>query len=283
MKAWTAAIALATLITAGCSNNKNNVVTSVDTLEEDSTQAVDSTSADLNESEKLIAEEPVSAAVDELFDDFIFNFAANRRLQLERIKFPLLVNSGQKKEYVERTNWKHEHFFMHQDYYTLIFENEQQMVLLNDTALSHAIVEKIYLDSHFVRQYIFSRNSGRWMLTEIRNQTLPRNANASFLTFYEQFVNDSTFQMESLSDQIDFTGPDSENDFAAIEGVITPDFWEAFRPDLPSGMLFNIVYGEQNPEATEKIFVIRGIANGMEQRLFFKQENGRWLLTKLTN
>ena len=39
---------------------------------------------------------------------------------------------------------------------------------------------------------------------EIRNQTLPRNPNAQFLAFYEQFVTDSVFQRESLDEQIDY-------------------------------------------------------------------------------
>ena len=281
MKAVFFALVFVALMSVGCTDHKASRTATLETALMDSAEVADTSAADINESEELISQEPVSAAVDELFDDFIFNFAANRRMQLERIVFPLLVNSGQKQEHIDRKDWKHEHFFMRQDYYTIIFDNEAQMDLVNDTGLQKAIVEKIFLDDHFVRQYLFSRDSGRWMLTEIRNQTLPRNPNAGFLTFYEQFVNDSLFQQESLSDQIEFTGPDPDDDFSAMEGVITPDFWEAFKPDMPSGMLYNIIYGMQNPAATEKIFVIRGIANGLEVRLTFNQLNGRWLLTKM--
>ena len=48
------------------------------------TSGVDSTEA-------LIEETPMPKAADELFDDFIFNFAANRQLQKKRIVFPLKV------------------------------------------------------------------------------------------------------------------------------------------------------------------------------------------------
>ena len=48
------------------------------------TSSIDSTEA-------LIEETPMPKAADELFDDFIFNFAANRRLQKKRIVFPLKV------------------------------------------------------------------------------------------------------------------------------------------------------------------------------------------------
>lgn len=282
MKTCLAALLFIALLASGCTDRKTASRTAaLEAALNDSTETSDTTTTNIDATEELISQEPMSRAVDELFDDFIFNFAANRRMQLDRIEFPLLVNSGDKKEYIERKDWKHEHFFMRQDYYTIIFDNEKQMELLNDTALKHAIVEKIFLDNHFVRQYLFNKRSGRWMLTEIRNQTLPRNPNAGFLSFYEKFVSDSLFQMESLDEQIAFTGPDPDDDFAAMEGVITPDFWEAFRPDMPSGMLYNIIYGEQNPTATEKLFVIRGIANGLEVQLTFHQANGRWLLTKM--
>ena len=37
--------------------------------------------------EQIIAETPMPKAADELFDDFFFNFAANRKLQMKRIHF----------------------------------------------------------------------------------------------------------------------------------------------------------------------------------------------------
>ena len=280
MKKWLAAFVWLVLFVSGCSDRKAG--RHVFSVEPDSVEVADTASADENGGGELIEEEPMPIAADELFDDFVFNFAANRKLQLERIVFPLLVNSGEKKEYIERSKWKMESFFMKQDYYTLIFDSPEQMELLNDTALNEAVVEKIFLDDHFVRQYLFNRKNGRWMLVEIRNQTMPRNPNAQFLTFYERFVGDSVFQRESLNSQIQFVGPDPEDDFALMEGVITPDFWDAFRPDLPKGMLYNIVYGLQNPAAVEKIFVIRGIANGLEMELTFRLYHGRWKLTKMT-
>lgn len=280
MKKGIAAALLVFALAAGCADRKT--VRPTDTVAEaDTTETTDTTATDVDESEQIISAEPMSAAVDELFDDFFFNFAANRRLQLERIDFPLLINSGDKQEYIERKAWKHEHFFMRQDYYTLIFDSAEQMELLKDTALNEVIVEKIFLEEHFVRQYLFHRNKGQWRLDEIRNQTLPRNPNAPFLSFYEQFVSDSAFQVRSLAEQIEFVGPDPDDDFSQMEGVITPDFWDAFRPELPTGMIYNIVYGHQNPAATEKIFVIRGIANGLEVELTFTLNHGHWLLKKM--
>ena len=248
--------------------------------EETDTTNVSADSASLQD--ELIAGEPMSVAVDELFDDFIFNFASNRRLQMERIKFPLMVIAGDKTDSISRSKWKMEYFFMKQDYYTLIFQSQQEMEQLNDTSLQEAVVEKIFLDDDLVRQYHFSRRSGRWMLYEIRDQLLPRNPNAAFLAFYKQFVADSLFQHESLAAQIDFSGPDPDDDFQQIEGMITPDFWDAFRPDFPMGMLYNIVYGHPQSPTGQKILVLRGIANGLEVEVTFQLQHGRWKLVKLT-
>ena len=231
--------------------------------------------------EMVLGEETLPETVDELFDDFIFNFASNPELQMERIDFPLVINSGARKDTVQRDDWKMEHFFMNQGEYTLLFDNQEQMELMKDTALNNVIVEKIFLEDEFIRQYIFNRNKGKWMLCEVRNQTLPRNPNASFIGFYHRFVTDSVFQRESLSEEIAFVGPDPEDDFAQMEGVITPDFWDAFAPELPQRMLFNVVYGPQDSTASEKIFVLRGIANGQELELTFHRDSDRWRLTKL--
>lgn len=248
-------------------------------------ETTESEAEDLDEEEQLdelIAEEPMPVTVDELFDDFIFNFASNKRLQMERIEFPLVINSGAKKDTVQRDDWKMEHFFMHQGEYTLMFDSQEQMEHVKDTTLHQAIVEKIFLEDDFIRQYIFNRRAdGRWMLSEVRNQTLPRNPNASFIDFYHRFVTDTTFQHESLSSEIEFMGPDPEDDFSQMEGVITPEFWDAFAPDLPQRMLFNVVYGRQDSASNEKIFVLRGIANGLEMELTFRRDNGQWRLVKL--
>lgn len=275
---------MAVLLISGCRGGQNKDVGPDDIDDDDSLTIIADESKQLTEEEardELIAQEPLPQSADELFDDFIFNFASNHRLQKERIKFPLLVNSGSKKEYIAPDKWQMEHFFMHQGEYTLMFDHEDQMQLTQDTALVNVALEKIFLDQSFVRQYLFSRATGRWMLTEIRNQTLPRNANADFIAFYQKFVTDSAFQRQSLAEEIEFIGPDPDDDFSQMEGVITPDFWDAFRPELPQRMLFNIVYAAQNPQSRQKILVVRGISNGLEQELTFRLVGDRWMLVKL--
>lgn len=233
--------------------------------------------------EQLISETPLPRAVDELFDDFLFNFAANRKLQMERVAFPLPTVKGADTTRVGKESWQMERFFMRQDYYTVIFDNEQQMEEVKDTTLNDATVEKIYFNTGAVIQYLFHRIKGAWMLTEQRTEPLTANRNASFLTFYHQFVTDSLFQMESLGETLKFVGPDPDDDFAQMEGILTPDTWPAFAPELPDRMIYNVVYGKPKGESDQRIFVMRGIANGLELEMTFRHADGRWRLVKLVD
>ena len=231
--------------------------------------------------EQLIIDTPMPKAADELFDDFLFNFAANKRLQRERVVFPLNVHKKNKDEQIVKERWKMEHFFMRQGYYTLMFNDDQQMRLMKDTSVNRAIVERIQLRKNEVTDYVFRRIRGAWMLLEIRKTTIEDNVNASFLEFYRHFVTDSAFQVKSLNRTVDFVGPDPDDDFGMMEGVITADTWEAFAPKLPSKTIYNIVYGDPQEEGDEKIFIMRGIANGLELELRFKKVGERWLLMKM--
>lgn len=261
----------------GCSDKKPAQVhdsTSVDSVVAD-TQTVDST-------EKLIEETPMPKAADELFDDFVFNFAANRKLQMKRVHFPLPVYHNDKLvKSIGKRAWKMEHFFMHQDYYTLFFDNQKQMNLVKDTAIDHVVVEKVFYAKKKVQQFLFNRINGEWMMTSINYKPMYSNMNASFLKFYGHFATDSAFQAKHLHNPVKFVGPDPDDDFSTMSGDIEPETWPAFAPQLPHGMIYNIIYGQKYAESNQKIFVIRGIANGMETILTFKRIHGKWMLIKL--
>ena len=252
--------------------------------------AVDSTAADtavadtqaMDSTEKLIEETPMPKAADELFDDFLFNFAASRKLQMERIHFPLAVYRNDKlKKHIAKRHWKMEHFFMRQDYYTLIFDNHKQMNLMKDTTIDHVVIEKVFYSRKVVQQFLFNRINGQWMMTSINYKPMYQNMNSSFLKFYGSFATDTAFQSRHLHNPVKFTGPDPDDDFSTMTGEIEPETWPAFAPQLPHGMIYNIIYGQKYTESSQKIFVIRGIANGMETRLTFKRIGGRWQLMKL--
>ena len=97
------ALCVATMLwTTGCADKKPSEPT------EQHDSIADTTATDTLE--QLISEQQMPKAADELFDDFIFNFAANRKLQFSRIVFPLKKIDGKKVSYIEKKQWKMEHF-----------------------------------------------------------------------------------------------------------------------------------------------------------------------------
>ena len=239
-------------------------------------------SVPLDTLEQLLSEIPTPKAMDEFFDDFLFNFAANKKVQKARIIFPLTVHKDGRDESIEKNKWQMERFFMRQGYYTLLFDNDEQMQLAKDTSINLAIVERILLKKNQVKDFVFNRIRGAWMLREIRESSIEENINASFLAFYQQFSSDKAFQVKSLNSLVKFVGPDPDDDFNQMEGLITPDTWEAFAPQLPSKTIYNIIYGEPISTGNEKIFILRGISNGQELELRFRKVGERWLLMEMT-
>ena len=270
---------LCPLLFLACGGNKTANIE--ETIPADTTVVADSSAID-SLGEELLANIPMPKAADELFDDFIYNFAANKKLQMERILFPLKKINGDKVETIDKSQWKMERYFMRQQFYTVLFDSEKQMEVVKDTSVSHAVVEFIYFNTGAVVQHVFDRLRGTWMLTSIQTIPIPQSSNASFLAFYRQFASDSEFQAHSLSESIKFEGPDPDDDFARMEGEITPDTWEAFAPDLPKKMIFNVIYGQPHKEGNRKLFVLRGIANGLELEMTFQRKGGEWKLIKLT-
>ena len=259
---------------------KGNKTETGDSLPTDSDSIKDTAVVDTME--QIIAETPMPKAADELFDDFFFNFAANKKLQIERTQFPLPVERAGKTDTIGKKQWKTDRFFMRQGYYTLIFDNFRQMNVVKDTSVNKVVVEKIYFNIKTVKSYNFNRVNGLWKLTSINYKGIHENRNASFLKFYHLFVTDSTFQAESISNPMEFIGPDPDDDFSQMEGLITPETWPAFAPELPNNMIYNIIYGEDSKPGLQRIFVIRGIANGLEMELTFKRKKSKWMLTKLS-
>ena len=259
------ALGMALLIMAGCSDGKKETTQEVTEPEEEALP-------------ERYENDDLPKAADELFNDFVYYFASNEQLQRRRISFPLKVNDNQ----VEEQEWQMEPFFMSAGEYTQIFDSSEQRELANDTTIDNVYIEKIFLAKDSVRQYFFDRDNGRWQMTSIKDYPLENNPYAKFLQFYQEFATDSAFQQKSLSKEIEFSSPNPDDDSEMMEGFITPDSWEAFAPELPQDSIYNIVYGEQNARAKEKIFVICGISNGLEIELTFRQERGKWKLAKLT-
>ncbi len=232
--------------------------------------------------DSLISAAPMPKTADELFDDFLFNFTANKKLQYERVAFPLPVFDGDSEMKMERKDWKMERFYSKQEFYTLILDDESQLELSKDTCVDSVVIEKIDLKGKSVEQHVFNRINGEWMLTRINRNTMFQNPNKSFLAFYERFATDSLFQEESINDPVATILPDPDDDFTMVEGEFHPDQWEDFKPPvLPSEFIYNVIYGQEYRLSKQKLFVVRGMSNGLETEMTFKKVDGKWKLVKL--
>lgn len=281
-------VACLSLMMIGCKDKKPETIVVDEPEPLDSIAPIDTIvvadTVPVDAMDSLISATPMPKSADELFDDFLFNFTANKKLQYERIKFPLRVVEGDNVTAIDRKEWQMEKFFMKQEFYTLILDDESQLELPKKTDLDSVVVEKIFLAQQSVEQHIFNRENGQWMLTEIRRNTTAQSPNRSFLAFYEKFAADSVFQVESLDETVSTILPDPDDDFTMIEGEFHPDQWEEFRPPvLPRDFIYNIIYGQKYTRSKQKLFVVRGISNGLESEMTFRQIDGKWKLVKLVN
>lgn len=259
----------------GCSNKKVEPAdsTNVDTTSVDTVQKVDTVA-------QIIEETPMPKAADQLFDDFFFNFIANRKLQRKRIKFPLPVTQNGKTTQIARNQWKIDKFFRPQGYYTLIFDDEKQANYAKSTDLDSVIVEKIHLKQALVEQYWFDHQNGIWEMNQIRKISYEKSYNASFLKFLQRFLASGGQGM--VKTPLKYSGPDPNGEeTTTVNTTISADEWKNFLPEVPGNLIYNILYGQKYKENNKKILVFRGLSNGVETQLVFKRKGRSWRLVKV--
>ena len=234
------------------------------------------------EPEPEVEKEVVPTRVDELFDDFIWNFASDERLQRRRIRFPLHVITKDSIRQVERKDWQHDHLFAEQPTYTLMFDKESDLDFEGDTSLKTAVVEWLYLDSMMRQRYFFERDMGAWMLDSISLLPLaPIDDESGFLTFYSRFANDSIYQLDHLTNPIEFVTLDPDDEFSILETTLGISQWFAFKPELPVDRLTNINYGQANDgRSRRKILKVNGFQDGTSIILYFRKRGSEWEMYK---
>lgn len=224
---------------------------------------------------------PRRTEADELFDDFIFNYASDDALQRQRTKFPLPYYKEETPVKIEEKDWVHDYLFSRQSYYTLLFDEEEEMDLVGDTTLSSVQVEWIFLKEHKVKKYYFERIKGVWMLEAINLRPMAEGENESFVDFYVRFASDSLYQRRHVRSPLHFTTIDPDDEFAILETTLDIDQWFAFRPALPADSLSNINYGQKNEDLSDsKILKVNGIGNGYSNLFYFRKRRGEWELYK---
>ncbi len=278
---------LALMMLGGCSGNssfrtKDGAYEFEDSVRMDSLLKAEDTLA----LDELTEEAPLPMSVDELFDDFIFSFDQSNRLQRARVEFPLMViEADGSVRTIEHNDWHHHYVFLQQDFCTAFWDSPSQMRLPQDTTITHARLEHIFLHSRQVDAYIFNRDTmnGQWFLSEERISSFEHSPLASFFDFYQRFATDSIYQQQHLAQTLRFRTADEENDYEIIEGTIDADQWTEFAPELPEDVLVCINYGQSYNNPKQMLMQLRGISNGLQNLLRFQRDNGEWRLTEFEN
>lgn len=231
--------------------------------------------------QEILPEEPKPTQADESFDDFIYNFASDDALQRQRVKFPLPYYNGDEKSNIEEHYWKHDDLFTKQQYYTLLFDREEDMDLVGDTSLTSVQVEWIFVKTRMMKKYYFERIKGAWILEAINMRPIERSEKEDFVDFFSHFATDSLFQSQRVLEPLSFVTADPDDDFSVLETTLDLNQWFAFRPVLPTERLSNINYGQRNDDnSSTKILALKGIGNGFSNILYFRRKGGEWKLFK---
>jgi len=270
------AVALGCLLS--CKDSKmTNAFDNEDEMEEDSIEAFVGDTLHLFE-----AEEP-PAAVDELFDDFFYNFMDDARFQGQRIAYPLPCKEGDDHEKLTKQDWSQYDHFKNQEVLTVLYEREQDYALSKDTSMQHVGVEWIQLKEDEVEKFQFNRVDGKWMLTEINKKKLDDMPNGEFLTFYAKFMADTVFQRKSLTEPVKLILTSDDGEEEPQEEYLNADEWFEMRNSLPlpTDELINVDYGQACISQNKKTLLLQGISNGMQMKFKFTKDDDNWKLKEI--
>ena len=239
--------------------------------------------ADTLEVEEVQEEQEVSSYAERVFADFLYNFATSEKFQLRRIVFPLPYYMDNKKDSIEKAEWVHDPLFSQQEFYTMLYDDLSDAELEKDTATTSVRIEWIDLKAKKMKRYYFERLYGWWKLEAIDDAMMTKDEGRQedFYEFYERFANDSLFQAERVADPLPFVVPDPDDEFQILETTIQKAQWFTFQPNLPTGHLTNINYGQRlDRNSQTRVIEMRGFGNGFSNTLYFRCRNGKWKLTR---
>ena len=251
---------------------------------DDEEEVADSVEAFVGDTLHLFDEpEEPPVTVDELFDDFLYNFMEDAKFQGQRIAFPLPCRDGEEVEPLDKQEWAHHNRFHKLEFYSFIYEREQDFQLTKDTAARSVDVEWIDLQNERMEKFLFNRQEGRWMLTGVEKERNDNTPNGDFLKFYAKFVNDSIFQRESLAQPVRLILTSEDGEEEPQEEWLSPDDWSSMRGDLPlsAKQLVNIDYGQAIISQNRKTLLIEGASNGFMMKFTFDKRGDDWKLIEM--
>lgn len=236
--------------------------------------------------------EPVEPERDSLyverFGDFLFTYVHDSLFRIRRTRFPLTATSaaGDTLQLTAR-QWRASGIdFLGQDFHTLLFNNVEEMERIKglEQEADTVVVERIDLDSLSLTSFRFARRGGRWKMFEQRSAYVQSHGLSEFLVFYRQFSTDSLFQQRCVAQPLHISLVDAEEEGSQqIEGTIDASQWFAFCPEVPRGIISNILVG-QTFAAPQRVVMMKCSLGGEFNELFtFAKQDGGWMLVKYDN
>lgn len=244
---------------------------------------LDSIMNEVTDTLQLFEDVAPSTAVDELFDDFFFTFATDARFQNQRIRFPLRFIDEDEELKLTKDDWHRYNRFGSQEFYSVIYEREEDLLLQKDTAVHEVSVQWIYLQDGYVERYNFKRiPEGQWVLFNIVKQDVSETSIGEFVNFYSEFISDSIFQRTSLKSPVELYIPESD-EAEATQSEISADEWFEMKSDMPfpKDVLVNIDYGQHNTDSSNKNLLMEGVSNGLFLNFKFEKSGVDWKLIKI--
>lgn len=271
-------LSVAMLCLLSCNDNKmKNVYEPEDEVLEDSLETFE------EDTLQLFEEDEPPVAVDELFDDFFFNFMDDPRFQTQRIGYPLRYKVGGDIETLSKKDWDEHNHFEGLEVLSVIYEREQDYQLSKDTSMQHVGVEYVKLKRDEVEKFFFNRVEGKWMLTEIEKKKRGNMPNGSFINFYAKFISDSIYQRGALAEPVKVILTSNDGEKEPEEDRLNADEWFEMRQSLPlpTDELINVDYGQACISQHKKTLLLQGIGNGMQIKFKFVRDEDDWKLNEI--
>lgn len=228
-------------------------------------------------------EEQQPTRLDGVFSDFLFAYLHSPTLRRERTMRPMpLEHTTRPTEELDQFDAAFEFGFLSGEFFTELYGSAGEMQD-EDEEDSLVSVQRINLNDGTIRNFRFARLEGRWKLTGIREETFADNVLSDFLTFYARFCSDSLFQAQSLANPLRIVMQDPDNEDESIDGTIDANQWRSFCPEMPSGIISNILREGQHYGDRRIVMRKSGLADGFQEVFTFTRTGDRWRLTTYEN
>lgn len=267
------AIFLQISLLTGCFDKKNdNPSKDNNTIDNKPTKKI---SEDISDSLQLFEEEKISATADELFNDFFFSFISDKKFQKQRVGYKM---KNQKAEIFER--------FSTEDYFNIIYDDDKDLSLIQDTSLLKVSVKWIDLENKNIDSYNFNKIDGLWILTDEKQDSVFYKMDSSFFDFYSKFTSNIDFQKESLSDTLNYKATPETDEDDWEYGEITKDDWEEFSMEMPTlrPTVVLIDYGQKidgHKNAKNVLFEAFSSGNAVIYRFDIDHASNEWKLCEI--